>query len=88
MAKQILITKAFNDGNKVLFKKGKPTYKNLITLCKEIGERLNIPYKNVFYRIKAWENGISSFRVNSKDVLDLFFELLCIEKENYIIDYE
>lgn len=86
MAKRILITKAFDDGNKKLFTSSKPTYRNLHSLSKEIGERLGIPHKRVFYRIKVWEKGVGNFRINSEDVMNLFFELLCLEKENYIIE--
>lgn len=88
MAKRILITQAFDDGNKKLFASSKPTYKNLHSLTKEIGEKLGIPQKRVFYRIKVWEKGINNLRINSEAVMNLFFELLCLEKDNYIIKEE
>lgn len=88
MAKVILITQAFEDGNKKLFSQSKPTYKSVYFLCQEIGKELGCNSRSLFYRTKYWENGFNKLRGNSEEVLDLMFNKLELNKEDYILEIE
>lgn len=85
MEKIIFIQKAIDEGNVKLFREGKPTYRGLHEISREISERTNIPQKNIFYLLQRYSKGLSRFSAKNHElIIDTFFELLELKKEDYM----
>lgn len=88
MARKILIKKAFEDGNRLLFENKKTTYANISKISEVIAEITGINKINVFVALNRWYNGKNGFtetNKNSKAILDCFFEILNLNLNDYIL---
>lgn len=87
MERRINVLGAINEANNNNFKNDNPLFYTLFSLSKAISEKTSINKTNIYYNLKRWSEEKTTFNPNNnntKKILDAFFEILNVNKENYI----